>query len=81
MSDDFEAHPVNISTGANAAEQLYTSSSIPRAARQLSISSSKARGWEARWILTYGQDLLTDEQAKNMFPRAFGFSRQSRRRP
>jgi hypothetical protein len=81
MPDDFEAHPANISTGANAAEQLYTSSSIARAARQSSISSSKQEGREARWILTYGQDLLTDEQAKNMFPRALGLSRQSRRRP
>jgi hypothetical protein len=41
MSDDFEARPVNISTGANAAEQLYTSSLIPQAARLSSISSSK----------------------------------------
>jgi len=55
MSDDFEAHPANINTGAKAAEQLYTSSSISRAARQSFISSSKQEGGRLDGSLPMGK--------------------------
>jgi hypothetical protein len=54
MSDDFEARPANISTCANAAEQLYTSL-IPQAARLSSISSSKQEGGRPDGSLPMGK--------------------------
>jgi hypothetical protein len=50
-----ETGPANISTGANAAEQLYTSSLIPQAARLSSIGSSKREGGRPDGSLPMGK--------------------------
>ena len=45
MSDDFEARRANISTGANAAEQLYYVFLDPPSRTSIIHQLKQARGW------------------------------------